>query len=95
MDRDGAQRPQEIYYENSADVSWLRPGMLVQFSATLDKRGKAHAPIDALKVFSPREGYQIGLTPESGGLLVGYFRIPAKLSRRKRKKGPLRAKHIW
>ena len=54
----------QVQYTADAEANWLRPGMFVQFSGTFDKRGKAQAPIDQLTVFTPREGFRLGITAD-------------------------------
>jgi hypothetical protein len=58
-------RPQDISYQGSSTQAFLRPGMLVQFNASLDKKGEAQEPISELKVVSQRMGIQLGL--QAGG----------------------------
>ncbi len=57
--------PEKIVLQGTALASWLRPGMLVRFSATLDKKGVAQTPIDELFVFTPNPQYRIGVFPDS------------------------------
>lgn len=58
-------------FQGSADVSFLRPGMLVEFRNSFDKKGKPQGDVSALKVFSPRDDSRLGLTPVSGGVATG------------------------
>lgn len=59
-------RPQDISFQGSATPAILRPGMLVQFRAVLDKKGEAQEEIGELKVVSQRMGLQFGLKPDGG-----------------------------
>ncbi len=54
-------------FQGSADVRFLRPGMLVEFRSSFDKKGKAQSAVRTLKVFSRREDTKLGLKPVSGG----------------------------
>jgi hypothetical protein len=62
-------RPQDISFQGSATPAFLRPGMLVQFAATLDKKGEAQEEIGTIKVVSQRMGIQLGL--QAGGGFAG------------------------
>jgi hypothetical protein len=44
----------------------MRTGMLVQFRATLDKKGEANSPITEIRVIALRDGIQLGLQQEGG-----------------------------
>jgi hypothetical protein len=57
--------PEKIVLQGTALASWLRPGMLVRFSTTLDKKGVAQTPIEELFVFTPNPQYRIGVFPDS------------------------------
>ena len=53
-------KPDAMSMSGKAEPSWLQRGMLVRFSARLNKRGQAQEPVAKLTVFTPREGYQLG-----------------------------------
>lgn len=57
--------PNELSHTGSADVSWLRPGMLVRFTARLSKKGQPLSDISEVTVFTPRESSRIGIFPEA------------------------------
>jgi hypothetical protein len=59
-------KPQDISFQATSTPAFLRPGMLVQFKATLDKKGEAAGPITEIKVIAPRAGVQLGLQQEGG-----------------------------
>jgi hypothetical protein len=59
-------RAQHIEFLGSAEVSWLHPGLLVRFNATVDKRGRILEPITQLDVITLRDGYQLGVVADSG-----------------------------
>jgi hypothetical protein len=59
-------KPQDISFQASSTPAFLRSGMLVQFRATLDKKGEANAPITEIRVIAPRDGIQLGLKQEGG-----------------------------
>jgi len=44
-----------------ADPDFLRPGLLVRFSGEIQGRGTMAEPIEELTIFTPREGYVIGI----------------------------------
>jgi len=53
----------KISVTGTAEADFLRPGLFVQFSVELDKRGKAQAPVSKLTIFTPTEQAQIGIWP--------------------------------
>jgi hypothetical protein len=57
--------PENISLHGTAEPNWLRPGMLVRFSALMNKRGEAQEPVRELFVFTARPEYQIGIFPEN------------------------------
>ncbi len=57
----------ELLYLAKAEVGWLKPGTYVRFSTRLDKKGKAVAPIESLRVLSPRPEYPAGVIRETVG----------------------------
>lgn len=60
--------PNSVQYVADADASWLQPGMLVEFRASLTKKGEAVAPLTSISVISPRMESPIGIRPDEGGL---------------------------
>lgn len=68
----------QVVVLGTAEPNFLRPGMFVRFSAAeITNRGMIEAPVDKLTIFSPRDGYSIGVfsdsddpTDESGPVLV-------------------------
>lgn len=63
-------RPQDIVYQGPADPAFIKPGMLVEFKARLNKRGTAAEPVTNLTIFTVREGRNVGVAPE-GSLAKG------------------------
>ena len=59
-------RGEKVSVAGTADRSFLRPGMLVRFTAELTKKGETTEPIKQLAVFTPRPGYGLGLLREPG-----------------------------
>ena len=53
----------KISVTGTAEADFLKPGLFVQFSVELDKRGKAQAPVGELTIFTPSEQAQIGIWP--------------------------------
>lgn len=70
-------RGKNIVYEGTADASWLRPGMLVEFTGNLNRRGQAVDAIRELLVFTPSEEHSPGLQSETGGIAGDLFSEPA------------------
>lgn len=72
-------RPQDISYAASSDTGYLKPGMLIRFVGTFNRRGQCLSPIEAVTIFTLREGYGIGIAPdqeETGGELNALFAGP-------------------
>ncbi|WP_145083592.1 hypothetical protein [Anatilimnocola aggregata] len=63
-------RPQDIVFQGAADPSFVKPGMLVEFKAKVNKKGQAADPVTSLTVITVREGRGVGVIPE-GGLSKG------------------------
>ena len=85
-------RPQDINFIASAEASFVKPGMLVQFSSKLNKRGQADEPVTALTIFTMKEGYQLGVMSDSsieGGASSGLFEEPAEKPKEKKAKAKL------
>ncbi len=59
-------KPQDIVFNGSADPSWLKRGMWVQFAGRFDAKGQPVAPVSQVLVFSPRPEYKLGVERESG-----------------------------
>lgn len=59
-------RAQEVSFIGQATAAFVQPGMLVQFTASLDKKGEAQEKISQLKVISPKKETQVGLQAEGG-----------------------------
>jgi hypothetical protein len=84
-------RPQDVSFTGPAEASFVKPGMLVQFSTKLNKRGQADEPVKTLVVFSLKEGYQLGVLNESsigggGGASSGLFETPTEQPKEKKTK---------
>ena len=47
-----------------AEPSFLRPGLLVKFTGTIQGRGTVAEPVEEITVFTPRDGYTIGVINE-------------------------------
>jgi len=76
-------------FQGSADVSFLKPGLLVEFRGSFDKKGKPQSQVSALKIFSPREDSKLGLKPVSGGIAAGgLFSDKDEEEQKKKKKTP-------
>lgn len=59
-------QPRDISLQGTASVGFLRPGMLVQFSTHVDKKGEAHAPITGVQIVAPRPNVELKLQPTGG-----------------------------
>ena len=55
-----------IEYLATAEPSWLMPGLLVRFTASVDRRGKILEPIGQLEAITLREGDQLGIVSDMG-----------------------------
>lgn len=76
-------------FQGSADVKFLRPGMLVEFRSSFDRKGKAKSEISTLKVFSQREDTRLGVKPVSGGVAAdGLFSSSTQEENTKKKTKP-------
>jgi hypothetical protein len=53
--------PTSIKVTGEAEPSFLRPGMYVRFGAEITKRGKIVDDIEELTIFTPGDGYTIGV----------------------------------
>lgn len=53
--------PTRIKVTGEAEVSFLQPGMYVRFPAKISKRGKIADDIEELTIFTPGDGYMVGL----------------------------------
>jgi hypothetical protein len=78
------RRPQEVSFQGSATPAFLRPGMLVQFTAMIDKKGEAQEPLGEIKVISQRMGIQLGLQA-GGNLGAGLFNSDDDSDKKKKK----------
>ena len=81
-------RPWDVTFTGPAEASFVKPGMLVQFSTRLNKRGQAPEPITQLTVFTMKEGYQLGVLSDAaigggGGLSSGLFDDPEPKAKEK------------
>ncbi len=63
-------RPQDVVFQGSADPAFVKPGMLVEFKAKVNKKGQAADPVQSLTIFTVREGRGVGVQAE-GGLAKG------------------------
>ena len=61
---------QQIEYVGSAELSWLHPGLLVRFSAIVDKRGRLTEPVSHFDVITMRDGYQLGMVTGRPGTVT-------------------------
>jgi hypothetical protein len=76
-------------FQGSADVKFLKPGMLVEFRSSFDKKGKATSEVRTLKVFSRREDTRLGVKPVSGGVAAdGLFSSSTQEENTKKKTKP-------
>jgi hypothetical protein len=80
-------RPQDIVYQGPADPAFVKPGMLVEFKARLNKRGEAAEPVSSLTIFTVREGRGVGVAAE-GGLNKGEAELFTSKPEVPEKKGP-------
>lgn len=72
------QNPQ-VEYTGAAETSWLRPGLIVRFTATVDKRGKILEEVTQMDAITLREGYVVGVIVDNlpaGNDGAGLFQEP-------------------
>jgi hypothetical protein len=60
-------RPQDISFTGAGDGTIVKPGMWVRFSTRLTRRGDAKEPVSSLEVYTPREGFGVGISAEASG----------------------------
>jgi hypothetical protein len=77
------QKADETTFSGNADLSFLKPGMLVKFVSVLNKKGQAAEPITQLVIFTPVERTDVGIWPDrdnDGGAnpLENLFTSPEK-----------------
>lgn len=73
------QQSQQIEYLGSAEHSWLHPGLIVRFTAIVDKRGKIQEPISQIDAITMRDGYVLGVVidnPTNNNDGAGLFQDP-------------------
>ncbi len=80
-------RPQDVVFQGPADAAFVKPGMLVEFKAKVNKKGQAADPVTSLTIFTVREGRGVGVTPE-GGLAKGEAELFTSKPEVAEKKGP-------
>jgi hypothetical protein len=61
-------RPQDLSFTGSADASFVKPGMWIRFTSKLTRTGNAKEPIASAEIYTPREGFGVGVMPEDAGL---------------------------
>jgi hypothetical protein len=69
-----------VFLSGKAEAGFLSRGMLVRFTAVLNKKGEVVEPLREITVFTPREGEQPGVAAEQsfgGGAASGIFSDPA------------------
>lgn len=81
-------RPTDVTFSGPAEASFVKPGMLVQFSSKLSRRNQAPEPIQQLTVFTLKEGYQLGVFGDSalsgGSSAGGFFDAPTEEPKKKK-----------
>ena len=62
-------KPQDVTFSGSAEKTFLRPGMFIEFRAQVNKRGTVLEPVASLTVFTPSDARPPGVLPdgEAGG----------------------------
>lgn len=80
-------RPQDVVFQGPADPAFVKPGMLVEFKAKVNKKGQAAEPVQSLTIFTVREGRGVGVQAE-GGLAKGEAELFSSKPDEPEKKGP-------
>ena len=80
-------KPQDITFSGTAEKSFLRTGMFVEFRAAVSKRGTIAEPVAMLTVFTPSDGRPPGILPDGdlGGGGNGLFGEEKKEEPKERK----------
>ncbi len=60
-------KPQDVTFSGTAEKSFLRTGMFVEFRAQISKKGVVAEPVASLTVFTPSEGRPLALDPDGVG----------------------------
>lgn len=71
-------KPQDVTFTGTAEKSFLRSGIFVEFRAQVSKRGVVDEPVATLTVFTPSEARPPGVLPDGdlGGAGAGLFSEP-------------------
>jgi hypothetical protein len=64
-------RPQDLSFTGSADATFVKPGMWIRFTTRLTRTGNAQEPIATAEIYTPREGFGVGVYPEGAGEIGG------------------------
>ena len=82
--------PKYINYVAEADTDFLKPDMMIRFSAIISSKGLVVSEVSSITVFTPQEPGDIGLAPEGGGNnpADALFGTDTKEEKPKPKKGP-------
>ncbi len=60
-------KPDDISFTANAEVSFLRPGMYVQLSGVVNKKGQLAEPVSSLLIYTPQNRTDMGVYPENAG----------------------------
>lgn len=55
----------DISFTANAELSFLKPGQTVKFSALMDKKGKVKEPVTLITIFTPIDRTELGVYPEN------------------------------
>lgn len=55
----------QVQVKGTADPEFLRPGLFVRFHATVNQQGEVDGPLSELTIFTPRDGYAVGVFNDS------------------------------
>jgi len=66
-------KAQRVSFAGSADATWLRPPMFVEFNATVNAKGEATVPVKIATVMTPTKENPPGVGTDSGGKSDDFF----------------------
>lgn len=86
-------KSQDVTFSGTAEKSFLRPGMAVEFRAQVNKRGTVLEPVASLTVFTPADSRPLGIDADvaadgGGGALFGEVKEENKDEKKGDKKKP-------
>lgn len=88
LDREQTQR---LVVSGAAEPEFLRPGIFVRFTASLDRRGRPSEPVAEMTIFDPRDGFAVGIFADDPKSSDGPYVVAGQILDMKRGKLTLSA----